>query len=591
MARELLYMCRLRRLPLLAVLLLGLGQLPARADIKVEVAGVDGDARRNVLTYLSVERYRERKDVDEDTMRRLFNRVDGEVRNALRPFGFYEPKVTADYRAVGKDWQVGIAIEPGEPVRIRELTIEIEGPGAGDPAFNGIRSQSLLRIGSRLHHGSYEQVKGEMTRTAAAYGYLAARLSRSEMVVDVAQHSATVDLRLDTGERYKFGRIDIEQTAIRPELMRRFLRFREGDAYSANEILRTQFALDDSLYFSRVDVEPGTPDAETLTVPVRITASKSRPSLQLGAGYGTDTGVRGTATWTDTRINDRGHRLRFDIKASTSTRRIDSRYDIPIGDPALERLSLEFINRFEELGGLDTNEITLRPSVTRMAGRFQTVTSLSATRTTTDDGGDKFASHMLVPGIAFASVPQDYLGEALFTRGFYAEVIGSQRALGSDADFVRGLVQMERTFDLNYQWHLLLRGEAGATLVDNFSEVPGIYRFFAGGDRSVRGFAYQSLSPRELVTNSDGTTELKPVGGRHLLVGSAEIVRDLPWNLAVATFIDIGNAFNNFHDPVEYSAGVGVRYRLPGISIGLDVAKPLSTGLGPRLHLNITPKL
>lgn len=575
---------------MLATLLLGLAPA-ARADIHVELQGVDGEARSNVLTYLSVERYREREEVDPDTMQRLFDRVDGEVKNALRPFGFYEPKVTSSYRADGRDWRVEIHVEPGEPVRVRELTIQIEGPGADDPVFDSIRNQSLLRLGSRLHHGSYEQVKGEMVRLAAANGYLAARMARSEMLVDVANHSATVDLRLDTGERYRFGKVEIEQTAIRPELMRRYLRFREGDNYSANELLRTQFALDDSLLFSRVDVEPGNPDPETLSVPVRITANKAKPQLQLGAGYGTDTSVRGTATWTDTRINDRGHRLRFQITASRIKRNLDSRYDIPIGDPALERMSLEMLNRLEDRGGLATNEITLRPSVTRVLHSFQTVSSLSATRTTTDDGADKFASHMFVPGFVLASVPQDYLGEALFSRGFYAELLGSQRTLGADADFLRLLVQMERSFDLNYRWHLLLRGEAGVTAVDDFSGVPGIYRFFAGGDRSVRGFGYESLSPRELVTDDEGRTEFKTVGGRHLLVGSAEIVRDLPWNLAFATFFDIGNAFNNFRDPLEYSAGVGIRYRLPGISIGIDVAKPLSTGDGPRLHLNITPKL
>ena len=73
-----------------------------------------------------------------DTMRRLFNRIDGEVKNALRPFGYYEPTVAADYRAVGKDWQVAIAIKPGEPVRVRELHVAVEGPGAEDPAFDGV---------------------------------------------------------------------------------------------------------------------------------------------------------------------------------------------------------------------------------------------------------------------------------------------------------------------------------------------------------------------------------------------------------------------------------------------------------------------
>ena len=39
------------------------------------------------------------------------------------------------------------------------------------------------------------------------------------------------------------------------------------------------------------------------------------------------------------------------------------------------------------------------------------------------------------------------------------------------------------------------------------------------------------------------------------------------------------------------AAGVGFRYRLPVVSLGVDVAKPLSTSGGVRLHLNITPKL
>src|SRR5690606_37659472 len=156
---------------------------------------------------------------------------------------------------------------------------------------------------------------------------------------------------------------------------------------------------------------------------------------------------------------------------------------------------------------------------------------------------------------------------------------------GSDASFLRLLVQLERAFDLNYRWHLLLRAEAGTSATGNFDDLPGIYRFLAGGDRSVRGFGYNSLSPVEQVTRADGSTGLDRVGGRHMLVGSAEIVRDLPWNLAGAVFFDAGNAFNSFDDGLEYAAGVGLRYRLPGVSIGLDLAKPLSTGGGMRLHL------
>lgn len=581
------------RAPVLAAAMLMMLAAPCRADIKVELHGVDTDLKRNVQIFLSVERYRERKDVDADTMNRLFNRIDGEVKSALRPFGYYEPQVKADFHADGANWLVNIDIEPGEPVRVREISLVVDGPGADDPAFKAILDAKPLREGMRLNHGIYEEVKSALLRTAAAQGYLAAQLDQSHesMLVDIPAHRASIDLTLHTGPRYHFGAIDIEQSVIRPELMRRYLRFREGDPFDSNELLRTQFALDDSLYFSTVDVVRGDPDPQTLAVPVTITAERSRPTFSVGAGYGTDTSMRGTLGWTDPRVNDRGHRLRFEIRGSRITRSANARYDIPIGDPALERLSLEATSQYLETGDLPTNTNSITPSITRVFGRWQVVTQVAATRTTTGLGDTKLLSTLLVPGITLATVPAGFLGESLFSRALYVELIGSQKSLGSDSDFLRLLVQSEHAFDLTHKWHLLLRGEFGTSLVSHFSELPGIYRFFAGGDRSVRGFGYNSLSPLGPVTQSDGTVTLEEVGGRHLVVGSVEVVRDLPWNLAVATFFDTGNAFDHFGDKLEYAAGVGVRYRLPVLSIGIDVAKPLSTPGNVRLHLNITPKL
>jgi translocation and assembly module TamA len=578
-----------RRWSLLCTLLLV--ALPSAAAIKVELRGVEDEVKRNVQTFLSVERYRERDDIDADTVNRLFNRIDGEVREALRPFGYYEPDVRSQLKAQDKGWLIDIDVAPGEPVRVRHVSIVIEGPGADDPAFKAVLAQRALREGMRLNHGTYEAVKGELIRTAAGNGYLAAKLVANPLLVDVQNHSARIDLKIETGPRYNFGAINIEQSVIRPQLMRRYLRFSQGEPYNVEQLLRTQFALDDSLYFSTVEVAPGEPDAATLTVPVSITATKGDRQLSLGAGYGTDTSFRGTLGWTNTRLNERGHRLRFEIKASQITRRVDARYDIPIGDPALERFSLEAVNKFEDQGDLDTNETSITPSITRVRGGWQWVTRVSATRTSTDNGVTRQYSNLLVPGITLASVPEGFLGESLFSRALYVELIGSQKALGSDADFLRLLVQSEKQFNLTRKWHLLLRGEMGTSLVKNFDEQPAIYRFFAGGDRSVRGFGYQTLSPEALVTDTSGNTQLKDVGGKHLLVGSVELVRDLPRNLAVATFIDAGNAFNHFGDKLEYAAGVGFRYRLPVVSLGVDVAKPLSTSGNWRLHLNITPKL
>jgi translocation and assembly module TamA len=86
------------------------------------------------------------------------------------------------------------------------------------------------------------------------------------------------------------------------------------------------------------------------------------------------------------------------------------------------------------------------------------------------------------------------------------------------------------------------------------------------------------------------------VGGRDLLTGTVEIERDLPRNFGVAAFFDGGNAMDRFSDPLAYSVGLGFRLRLPVVTVGLDVAQALrAPGYnhlpGPRLHLNISPKL
>ena len=87
-------------------------------------------------------------------------------------------------------------------------------------------------------------------------------------------------------------------------------------------------------------------------------------------------------------------------------------------------------------------------------------------------------------------------------------------------------------------------------------------------------------------------TQTIKVGGRHLLTGTVELVRDLPRNLGLAVFTDAGNAFDHFGDPLEYSAGIGIRLRLPVVTMGIDIAQPLSEpGTSPRFHINFSPKL
>jgi translocation and assembly module TamA len=583
------------------------GSPMASANIDVEIHGVEEQLRTNVLAYLSFERYKKRTDLSADTVERLHNRVEREVQSALKPFGYYEPKVESEVKDLGHgDWRVTVDINPGQPVLIEKIDVRVNGAGATDPLFERITAHHPLHPGDRLSHASYEAIKGDLQRTAATYGYMDAKLTRNELVVDPKSHTADVALEMDTGERYRFGATTIEQSSVRDSLVRRYLRYKEGDYFDLTQILRTQFALDDAQYFTNLEVLPREADRQTHTVPVDIHADKSRRHrYSVGAGYATDTGVRGTLTWENRRVNTLGHRFSVTVEASQIERYLlQARYIIPIGDPAVENLTFQSTVEQLQLASITTRTQSIGPAVTKVEGNWQYVWFANAIRTTdADPFGQGVTERMVVPGIDIASVPKGYLGEPIFQHPFFAEVRGSQAAIGSDANFLQLHLQAERVFRIADKWHLLLRDELGVTAVSHFDRLPAIMRFFAGGDNSVRGFAFNDLSPIDAVcmhnakgpilvpgTNQCAQGTVKD-GGKDLITGTVEVIRDLPHNFGVATFFDYGNAFNHFGDPLEYAAGVGFRVRLPVVTLGVDVAQPLSRSAGPRLHINFSPKL
>ncbi|MBS0613785.1 MAG: BamA/TamA family outer membrane protein [Proteobacteria bacterium] len=561
----------------------GLLSRQALADIGIEVTGVEGDMKRNVLTFLSLSRYANRDDLDADTIERISQRAPNEVKSALRPFGYYNPKVSALLAHQGNHWHARIAVEPGAPVILKQVDVQVTGPGESDRVFKTALDRSTLKVGRQLNHGDYERVKGDLERTAAAFGYLDAILTRHELIVDPAGLAASVQLQLETGQRYRFGAATIKQSVIDDELMRRYLRFHEGQFYDTTSLLRTQFALDDSQYFSSVEVLPGDRNAQDLTVPVEIQGLPNRRNrYSIGAGYGTDTKYRGTLAWDDRLINSHGHRAHLEIKASSITQQLGANYIIPVGDPALERLSVESTYGRTTYGDITATGLVVKPGLTQVLGNWQRVMYVELDRIINRTNFTRSSDFSLIPGISYASIPPGIFGQPVAGRGLYVELSGSHAALGSNSNFVRLFVQDDQRFDLSARWHLLLRGQIGISIVSKFSELPAFERFFAGGDRSVRGFGLNDLSP----VNQYG----EKIGGRDLLVGSVEIERDLPRNFGIATFFDAGNAMNSFNVPLEYSAGVGLRFKLPAISIGVDVAQALSrTDLGPRLHLNIQP--
>ena len=162
---------------------------------------------------------------------------------------------------------------------------------------------------------------------------------------------------------------------------------------------------------------------------------------------------------------------------------------------------------------------------------------------------------------------------------------GGHRSFLSDVDVVQVIGFARGIITLGDSHRFLARLKVGAVGTNQFSDVPPSLRFFAGGDQSVRGYGYETLSPQ----NSEGTG----VGGKYLVAGSLEYQFPIADSWRLAAFVDEGNAMNSISGKLATGVGAGVRWISPVGPIRLDIAKGLDPELdgGWRLHFSMGPEL
>lgn len=162
---------------------------------------------------------------------------------------------------------------------------------------------------------------------------------------------------------------------------------------------------------------------------------------------------------------------------------------------------------------------------------------------------------------------QRAVGRAFYPRRGYVLTLqggGAAEALLSDTSFVRLYGRHTHYFQAGDNGRLILRGELGSVLADTRVGIPTDFLFRAGGDNSVRGYAYQSLGR---------TLEGGVASVRYLATGSVEYNHFFKGNWGVAVFVDAGDAADKPANlsPV-FGYGVGARYRSPVGPINLDLA-------------------
>jgi translocation and assembly module TamA len=548
--------------------------------VQVRIEGIDGELRDNVKKFLTLEQQKSFEALSDERIRKLHGRAVNEIREALQPFGYYRPSIESDLVFEDGQWKARYRIERGPAIRLSGVDVQLRGAGERDRRFRRLVAEFPLVPGMKLQHALYEQGKDSLMQLATERGYFDAEYETSEIRIDLEDYTAEVVIHFATGERYRFGELRFNAPEFSSDFLRRYATFKSGESYSFNQLLDLQNTLTDSDYFSSVEVKTGTDPDNPQVVPVEVDAvARERSKYTMGFGFGTDTGLRATFGLERRRLNRFGHRWRTDLKVSEIGDSLTTRYIVPLQHPSTDQFSLAAGREDQWLEDFASTKYLVSASISRLDNDWQKTMFLNYEY---DEefriGGERGSSRLVMPGINWTRIhANDRIYTTHGTR-ILLEVRGGSELLGSTASFLQGRVNLKFVRKLLDWGRVLVRGDGGYTKVLNFEELPPSVRFLTGGDFSVRGYQYNSLGPT--------------AGGTHLLVGSAEYEHLLSETWSAAVFYDVGNAMDDFAEPLAAAAGIGARYRSPIGLIRVDIAKRLDDKGDARLvHISIGPDL
>ena len=540
---------------------------------------------------LDLLRFRGNARMDREQLRRMVRAAPAQVGTLVATEGYYSPKIDARIASDGAVPEVRITVDPGEPVRVGAVELELQGftTPPGQPPEQQFDTAALkaswgLKPGAVFRQADWEQAKRDFLRQVVQTRYPRAQLSDSEASVDPDAHQAKLRVVLDSGPEMRFGALRIEGLQRYPEeIVRSLNTIHTGDYYSEAALQAYQSRLQDTGYFSSVEVSadtsavigeqldaaaearaPGSTEAPTAMAPlpllVRVTENKRR-NVSAGLGYSTNTGNRTSLTYDDLSVF--GLKMKSALTLETRQQSAKADFYFPVTHGYTDSIGASFVRT--DLSGQVTSVGSVsgkRAWGTPLLDRSVTLEFLNETSTIGDAPATHSKSLPLTYGVTWR-----HLDSLLFpTKGYAinAQLGGALLPILTDEAFIRGYARSVIYQPLGEHGIAILRGEGGALESKTKVGVPETYQFRAGGDQSVRGYGYQDLGVQE-----DGAV----TGGRYLATASAEYQYWFKSTWGAAVFYDAGNAADTIKDLHPKSGyGVGARWKSPVGPLNVDIA-------------------
>ncbi|MEE9352508.1 MAG: autotransporter assembly complex family protein, partial [Thiotrichaceae bacterium] len=532
----------------------------------IELLGVNDEIlKKNITARLPA--FKPECDADKETLERYKRTVVKKVDKATRALGYYRSNASFKTRKVNGCWLVEAHVHTGAPVIVIKQDINITGEGRNNKTFKELPLP--YTINKPLNHLKYSDYKSSLVEAAQENGYLAAKFSTKEILVNLKKNTATVTLSFDTGKRFRYGNILVEQEVLGDKYINRYTLLKKNDFFSSTKLIEQQQLLQSSGYYSSVSVQADYDNAKQAIIPIKITLTeKKRNHYRLALGFGSDTGFRAKASLDRRWTGPKGHKLNISLGLSQRVNEITTQLLVPKNDPEKNNLLYSISIKQDDNDDVRSENIKIGVASTSFVkGDWQRNLSLThLSDKTRVEGKSANKSSLTLLGIQYAKAKAE---NRIFPKKGWRlrfEAEGAIDKLLSDTTVLQLQAHGKYITKIG-KGRLLLRADLGTTFGDGLDDLPKDLRFFAGGTNSLRGFGYESLG--EL--NNEG----KVIGGKKLIEVSMEYEYPVYDKWAIAGFVDAGNAFDSLsRSEIKVGVGVGARWSSPIGPVRLDFGVP-----------------
>lgn len=424
---------------------------------------------------------------------------------------------------------------------------------------------------------------------------------------DAGPNQVNIVYRITEGSRYRVGRVNIGgNVKTQDKVIRREMPLKPGDYFNSVELETAKSRLEGLQYFSNVQVDADAAGGGYRDINVLVEERRTG-SISAGIGFSSIDSIVGFINLEQTNFDVMnpwaftGGGQRFGMNLRLGSERTDFSVSLvepwfmdrqlALGGELFYRDSQYFSDFYEQsnAGGaiyirkplgekssikleyrLEQVEIELENSVATLSAA--SVLAGGPPSLLLPEGGDYIRSALALNYI------YDSRDAVIETRSGEKIDIGislAGTALGGDVDTFGLTLQGQKYWNLAWDSIFSLNGELA--FVDATSgNVPIFDRLFLGGGRTLRGFEFRDVGPRDPVTG-------EVIGGQSLGFLAAEYTIPVIDNVRAAVFYDLGFVNDGAWDPspgdLYHDIGVGVRLKLPisPVPIALDYAIPIDS--------------